>query len=218
MRLGAARPENRMTGAVASLVILLHRIGLRRLSVVHEKPAFRAAFSRRRCLLPADGFYEWDPVAARGGAKAFKQPYFISPEGSAAGMAMAGLYEFWRYPARRDDPDAWVATGAVITTEATDAAGRVHPRMRLTVAPEHWQDWLDPEHQDVADLRALLEQPAAGRLAVRPVSTAVNSVRNNGPGLLDPVELQQSAFADTAVRLAAHHTSSSASAPSLPGP
>ena len=57
--------------------------------------------------------------------------------------------------------------------------------MPLAVAPEHWQEWLDPEQQGVADLRALLEQPAAGRLAVRTVSTAVNSVRNNGPQLLE---------------------------------
>jgi putative SOS response-associated peptidase YedK len=59
--------------------------------------------------------------------------------------------------------------------------------MPLTVAMEHWDDWLDPQHQDVADLRALLEQPAAGHLSVLPVSTAVNSVRNNGPELVTPV-------------------------------
>ena len=154
-----------------------------RMESVHEKPAFRTAFARRRCLLPAEGFYEWDPVPARDGAKAYKQPYFIAPQ-DGAGMSMAGLYEFWRDPARKDDPDAWVTTCTIITTEATDAAGRVHPRMPLTVAAENWQDWLNPEHRDVADLRALLEQPAFASLTVRPVSTAVNSVRNNGPELL----------------------------------
>ena len=170
-----------------------------RVETVHEKPAYRTAFAKRRCLLPADGYYEWDPVPARDGAKAYKQPYFISPEAPGAGMAMAGLYEFWRDPARKDDPDAWVTTCAIITTEATDAAGRVHPRMPLAVAPEHWQDWLDPEQREVADLRALLEQPATGRLAVRPVSTAVNSVRNNGPQLLDaPTRQQGQPAGDTA--------------------
>jgi putative SOS response-associated peptidase YedK len=156
-----------------------------RMETVHEKPAYRRAFAKRRCLLPSDGFYEWDPVPARDGRKAYKQPYFITPEDPAAGMAMAGLFEFWRDPASKDDPDSWVASCSIITTEATDAAGRVHPRMPLTVAPQHWEDWLNPEHQDVADLRALLEQPADGHLTARPVSTAVNSVRNNGPELLD---------------------------------
>ena len=155
-----------------------------RLETVHEKPAFRKAFAARRCLLPADGFFEWDPVPARGGEKAYKQPYFISPEDGSA-MAMAGLYEFWREPAAGDAPGAWVTTCTIITTEATDAAGRVHPRMPLAVAPAHWEDWLNPEHHEVDDLRALLEQPAAGRLTARAVSTAVNSVRNNGPSLLD---------------------------------
>ena len=154
-----------------------------RMETVHEKPAYRTAFAKRRCLLPADGFYEWDPVPARDGAKAYKQPYFITPH-DGTGMAMAGLFEHWRDPTRKDDPDAWVTTCTIITTDATDAAGRVHPRMPLTVAAEHWEDWLNPEHDDVADLRALLEQPAAGHLTVRPVSTAVNSVRNNGPELL----------------------------------
>ena len=157
-----------------------------RMETVHEKPAYRSAFTRRRCLLPADGFFEWDPVPAKDGAKAYKQPYLIKPE-DGAGMSMAGLYELWRDPAQRNDSDAWVATCTIITTEATDAAGRVHPRMPLTVAAEHWQDWLNPAHQDVADLRALLEQPAAGHLAVQPVSTAVNSVRNNSPELIVPV-------------------------------
>ncbi|MHA6757292.1 SOS response-associated peptidase [Streptacidiphilus sp. PAMC 29251] len=160
-----------------------------RIETVHEKPSFRHAFSKRRCLLPADGFFEWDPVPAEEGCKAHKQPYFISPDDPAGGMSMAGLFEFWRDPSRKDDPDAWVTTCAIITTEATDAAGRVHPRMPLTVAPEHWEDWLNPEHQDVVDLRALLEQPAAGNLTARPVSTAVNSVRNDSPELLAEVDL-----------------------------
>jgi putative SOS response-associated peptidase YedK len=154
-----------------------------RMETVHEKPAYRRAFAKRRCLLPADGFYEWDPVPARDGRKVYKQPYFISPE-SGTGMAMAGLYEFWRDAAQREDPDAWLVTCTIITTEATDAAGRVHPRMPLTVAAEHWQEWLDPDHQEIADLRALLEQPAAGHLSARPVSTAVNNVRNNNAELL----------------------------------
>ncbi|WP_030856724.1 SOS response-associated peptidase [Streptomyces sp. NRRL F-2747] len=158
-----------------------------RVETVHEKPAYRRAFTRRRCLLPADGFYEWQPVAATATAKAYKQPYFIAPQ-DAGVMAMAGLYEFWRDPAvtDEDDPAAWLVTTTIITTEATDAAGRIHPRMPLAVAAHDHDAWLDPAHEDVHDLRALLHTPAGGHLDVRAVSTAVNSVRNNGPELLEP--------------------------------
>lgn len=157
-----------------------------RVETVHEKPAYRRAFAKRRCLLPADGFYEWEPVPASGSVKAYKQPYFIRPEDGDV-MAMAGLYEFWRDPAvaADDDPAAWWATCTIITTEATDAAGRVHPRMPLALAPADYEAWLDPSHQDPDALRALLATPAGGRLDVRAVSTAVNSVRNNGPELLE---------------------------------
>lgn len=155
-----------------------------RVETVAEKPAYRRAFAKRRCLLPADGFYEWQTVAATQTAKAHKQPYFISPEDSQV-MALAGLYEFWRDPAVEDDaPGAWWTTCTIITTEATDAAGRVHPRMPLAIAPADWGAWLDPAHEDPGELRALLTAPAAGHLAARAVSTAVNDVRNNGPHLL----------------------------------
>lgn len=166
------------------------RIGARminaRVETVHEKPAFRRAFRERRCLLPADGFYEWQQMHTAGTAKAYRQPWFISPEDGQI-MALAGLYEYWRDPAvaDADDPGAWWATCTIITTEATDAAGRVHPRMPLAVEPGRHDAWLDPAHQDPGLLRALLDPPADGRLDVRPVSTAVNDVRNNGPQLLE---------------------------------
>lgn len=156
-----------------------------RAETVHEKPAYRRAFATRRCLLPADGFYEWEPVPATDGRKAFKQPYFISPD-DASVMAMAGLYAFWRDPGVADahDPAAWLATCTIITTEAVDAAGRVHPRMPLAIAPAHYGAWLDPGRQDPDELRALLGTPAGGHLNARAVSTAVNDVRHNGPELL----------------------------------
>ncbi|WP_336053060.1 SOS response-associated peptidase [Streptomyces sp. CA2R101] len=168
-----------------------------RVETVAEKPAYRRAFAKRRCLLPADGFYEWQAVAATETAKARKQPYFISSEDGQV-MAFAGLYEFWRAPdvsdtanasdaSEADAPGAWWTTCTIITTEATDAAGRVHPRMPLTIAPDDWSAWLDPAHEDPGELRALLTAPAAGRLAARAVSTAVNDVRNNGPHLLDEI-------------------------------
>ncbi|MFI1376742.1 SOS response-associated peptidase [Streptomyces longwoodensis] len=159
-----------------------------RVETVHEKPAFRRAFAKRRCLLPADGFYEWEQAKDPATGRTRKQPYFIHPEDDQV-MALAGLYGYWRDPEvrRDDDPAAWLLTCTVITTEATDAAGRVHPRMPLALTPDHYDAWLDPRHQDADHLRALLGRPADGHLDARPVSTAVNNVRNNGPQLLDPV-------------------------------
>ncbi|MGW3458944.1 SOS response-associated peptidase [Streptomyces olivaceoviridis] len=159
-----------------------------RVETVHEKPAFRRAFLKRRCLLPADGFYEWQPGKDPVTGKVRKQPYFIHPEDGQV-MALAGLYAYWRDPAVTEDDDAaaWLTTCTIITAEATDAVGRVHPRMPLALTEDHYQAWLDPAHQDPDELRALLGQPADGHLEAHPVSTAVNNVRNNGPQLLDPV-------------------------------
>ncbi|SCK06460.1 SOS response-associated peptidase [Streptomyces sp. WMMB 322] len=159
-----------------------------RMETVHEKRAYRRAFAKRRCLLPADGFYEWQSVPATETHKAYKQPYFIHPHDGRV-MALAGLYEVWRDPDRdTDDPQAWWRTCTILTTEATDAAGRVHPRMPLAIDPADQAAWLDPSHEDPDELRALLTSPAGGELDARPVSTAVNNVRNNNPHLLDPAE------------------------------
>lgn len=156
-----------------------------RAETVAEKPAYRRAFTKRRCLLPADGFYEWVSVKASAEAKAYKQPYFITPEDGQV-MALAGLYERWHDRALpEDDPAAWLTTCTIITTDATDAAGRVHPRMPLTIAREDWEAWLDPSHQDTHELRDLLVAPGAGHLDAKAVSLTVNNVRNNGPHLLD---------------------------------
>ncbi|MEV6208421.1 SOS response-associated peptidase [Kitasatospora sp. NPDC051914] len=156
-----------------------------RSETVHEKPAFRKAFAARRCVIPADGYFEWRPVEASGDRKAFKQPYYLS---TGSVMLMAGLYEFWRdRSVPDDDPAAWLTTTTVITTDATDSAGRIHDRMPLAISLEDLAGWLDPGNSDPADLRRLLHTPAEGDLAVRAVSTAVNSVRSNGPELLDAV-------------------------------
>ncbi len=157
-----------------------------RVETVDSKPAFRKAFTSRRCLLPADGYFEWIPVQDPGG-KPRKQPYYLTPS-SGELMAMAGLYEFWRdQNLPKEDPAAWLSTCTIITTDAKDAAGRVHDRMPLTIAPDAWDDWLDPAHQDTDSLRALLAVPAGGELEVREVSSAVNNVRNNGAQLVAPL-------------------------------
>ncbi|MDJ1135571.1 SOS response-associated peptidase [Streptomyces iconiensis] len=177
-----------------------------RAETVHEKPAYRRPFAARRCLLPADGYYEW--VTAQGELKleqegrkkrARKQPYFVTPDDGSV-MAMAGLYEFWRDKTLPDDhPLAWWTTCTVITTEAETAPlanegetgengprslADIHPRMPLMLPPERWDAWLDPTRADQGELRALLEPPPEGLMRAYPVSTDVSNVRNNGAGLL----------------------------------
>jgi putative SOS response-associated peptidase YedK len=157
-----------------------------RAETVSEKPAFRKAFASRRCLLPADGYYEWQPPPA--GTKSRKQPYFICRPDHGV-LAFAGIYELWRDRSMpRDDPAAWLWTAAVITTTAPDELGEIHDRMPMVIAPASWADWLDPDNTDASDVRALLAPAATTGLMSYPVSLAVNSVRNNGPELVKEAE------------------------------
>ncbi len=160
-----------------------------RAETVDAKPSFRRAFARRRCLLPADGFYEWIKVEEDG--KTRKQPYFIHPADGGI-LAFAGLYELWRDKSFPDDhPQAWLWSAVIITTRAEDEVGRIHDRMPMVIEPARWADWLDPGSTDAAHLHTLLAPAAAGRLASYPVSPQVNSVRNNGPALIEPLPPQQ---------------------------
>ncbi|MEO3870303.1 SOS response-associated peptidase [Nonomuraea sp. B12E4] len=154
-----------------------------RIETVAEKPSFRQAFARRRCLLPADGYFEWMPV--EGEKK--KQPYFIHPEDGGV-LAMAGLYEFWKDPSRDDDdPLKWLVTCTVITTQAEDEIGRIHDRMPMMIERDRWAEWLDPKLTDIERASGLLVPADQGRLTAYPVSTDVNNVRNNGPDLIKPL-------------------------------
>ncbi|WP_314218765.1 SOS response-associated peptidase [Streptomyces zaehneri] len=178
-----------------------------RAETVHEKPSYRRAFATRRCVLPADGYYEWvtggqerDLEVEGKKKRPRKQPYFVLPADGTV-FAMAGLYEFWRDRTLPDDhPRAWWVTCSVITTEAETsplavapadgphALADIHPRMPLMLTPDRWDAWLDPARTDVDDLRSLLEPPPAGLMRAYPVSTAVSNVRNNGPELLKELE------------------------------
>jgi putative SOS response-associated peptidase YedK len=157
-----------------------------RAETVASKPAFRRAFARHRCLLPADGFYEWeksgDPKSPR------KQPYYIRREDGGV-LAFAGLYELWRDKDRPDDdPDSWLWTATIITTRAEDEVGRIHDRMPMVIEPARWADWLDPAASGTEALHGLMTPAASVHLTTYPVSTEVNSVRHNGPGLIEPME------------------------------
>ncbi|MDJ0343236.1 SOS response-associated peptidase [Streptomyces sp. H10-C2] len=173
-----------------------------RAETVHEKPSFRRPFAARRCLIPADGYYEWvtakdeRQLEEQGKKKrARKQPYFVTPEQGSV-MAMAGLYEFWRDRTLPDDhPQAWWSTCTVITTEAEssplagfDGEGPasladIHPRMPLVLTPDRWDAWLDPAVTDPDELRGLLAVPPPGLMRAYPVGTEVSKVQNNGPHL-----------------------------------
>jgi putative SOS response-associated peptidase YedK len=134
--------------------------------------AFRAAYAKRRCLLPADGYYEWKPEGTG------KQPYFLTTT-TGDPLAMAGLFEHWKRP-----DGTWLSTCTVLTTSAPDELGEIHDRTPLLVPKELWAVWLDP---DVTDPDAVLVPGTPGVLDAWPVGKDVGNVRNNGPHLVDPV-------------------------------
>ncbi|MDN5892945.1 MAG: SOS response-associated peptidase [Nocardioides sp.] len=163
-----------------------------RMETVAEKPSYRKAFAVRRCLLPADGYFEWYPTSELTAKnKPKKQPFFIHPKDGGV-LAMAGLYEIWKDPTRNeDDPRLFRWTCTVITTDAEDDLGHIHDRMPLMVPRQRWSDWLSPEPSPTDDLLGLLEPAAPGRLEAFPVANLVNNVRNNGPELIDPLPLDE---------------------------
>lgn len=140
------------------------------------KPAYRDSMARRRCILPADGWFEWK---REGGAK---EPFYVTnPDDSS--LAMAGLWTAWRDPNEPDSP--WLITCAVLTTDAFGPLAEIHERMPLVLPRESFEEWLAPDKgsDDVAELLKP-SQEIVSRFELRPVSTAVNSIRNNGPELL----------------------------------
>ncbi|MEH6793329.1 MAG: SOS response-associated peptidase [Rhodococcus sp. (in: high G+C Gram-positive bacteria)] len=151
-----------------------------RSETITEKPSFKKAASRRRCIVPADGYFEWEK---RDGAKV---PYFLH-DGDGV-LAMAGLYELWRDPTRaEDDENRWVWSVTVLTSPAADALGHIHDRSPVVLPPDLRSSWLDPAVTDLGDVRDLLAAIPEPRLEPYEVSTAVNSVKNNSPELLTPV-------------------------------
>lgn len=152
-----------------------------RAETLAEKPAFKPLFRSKRVIVPMDGFYEWKIVP---GQKT-KQPYFIHRRDDEP-LAVAGLWAVWRDKAA--GPDApWLHTCTVITTAANATMAAVHDRMPVLLAPQAWQQWLDPDNHDLEVLAALLVPAPDELLVMHPVSTAVNSVRNKGAELIECV-------------------------------
>ncbi len=169
------------------------KVGLRMVNARAEsvlgKGAFAKAALTRRCIVPADGWYEWQvsPVAIDAKGKPRKQPFFVH-RADGAPVGFAGLYEFWRDRSLADDdPDAWLTTFTIITTDADPGLDRIHDRQPLVLEREQWATWLDPDERDPEVVRRLLEFSSPGRFVAHPVGRAVGAVRNNGAGLVEPV-------------------------------
>jgi len=158
-----------------------------RSETVREKPAFKNAIKRRRGLLPADGYYEWQE---RGGRK---RPFYIHPRDGGP-MAFAGLAETWVGPNGEE-----VDTVAIVTTAAAPEMAVLHHRVPVTIAPEHFERWLDCAAFNVDAVMGLMVPPRAGSLVWHEVSTAVNHVGNDSPQLILPLTEEQAAAERAAV-------------------
>lgn len=144
-----------------------------RSETIETKPAFRSAFKKRRCLVVADGFYEWRQTD--------KQPFAISLTDGP--MLFAGLWETWR------SPEGPVESCTICTTSANEFMAPLHERMPVILAREVIDQWLDPQVNDPAELTPLLTQYPSANMKAWPVGKAVGNVRNQGPALLEPIEM-----------------------------
>jgi putative SOS response-associated peptidase YedK len=145
---------------------------------VDSKPSFRTAFKKRRCLILSDGFYEWQ------GEKGHKQPYFLTiPEEKP--FAFAGIWETWD---NRGQQSEGYRSCAIITTAASDAMRPIHHRMPVILKPEIYGPWLDPDFQDVDELKDIITDRIITELIARPVSKQVNTATNNQPTNIRPLK------------------------------
>jgi len=155
-----------------------------RAETVAVKPAFRAAFAKRRCLIPADGYYEWQTEGKE------KKPFYIYRTDGGI-LAFAGIYELWHDRALPDDHEnAWYWSASIITTDAPDEIGKIHDRTPMVIPRQDWADWLDPANNEKEHLLATMipaTSAGAGGLTSHRVAPIVNSVRNNGPDLIEPL-------------------------------
>jgi putative SOS response-associated peptidase YedK len=165
-----------------------------RAETVAEKNAYKHAFKKRRCIIPADGFYEWKKVP---GQKA-KQPYYIQRTDGEP-LAFAGLWEVWRpnkEEGAADDEGEIVRSCTIITGQPNEKMAEIHDRMPVMLPPSAWAEWLDPENDDLATLGKLLVPAPASLITMHPVSTAVNNARSKGAELADPIEPAEPKDAD----------------------
>ncbi len=158
-----------------------HKLINARMETVASKPAFREAFKARRCLIPADGFYEWKSIRGK------KYPVYITLPAQHP-FAFAGLWESWRD--RRFSNRPPYRTCAIITREASPCIRSIHSRMPLVLRPEGYDTWLDPQVQDSDRLNYILHFCAVTDFIFHPVSMRVNSARHNDPSNIRPVQTE----------------------------
>jgi putative SOS response-associated peptidase YedK len=152
-----------------------------RAETLAAKNAYKHAFAKRRCIIPADGFYEWraEPDQKR------KQPYYIHrPDGEP--LAFAGLWEVWRDPNSRDADELHSCT--IVTGQPNEKVRPIHDRMPVILPSQAWDTWLDPDQHDLDLLGKLLVPASASTIELHPVSTEVNNVRNKGAHLVDRID------------------------------
>jgi putative SOS response-associated peptidase YedK len=142
-----------------------------------RSPAFADALRRKRCLVPVDGFYEWQRIGSR------RQPFTIG-RADARPLVLAGLWSGWRDPAK----DLVVRTFTIVTTRPNEQMAGLHDRMPVVLPEAAWDLWLDPELADTAELQGLFEPTDEVALRIDPVADLVNNVRNDGPELIRPID------------------------------
>ena len=151
-----------------------------RAETLSSRNAYKRALVRHRCIIPADAFYEWQIRELEG--KRQKAPYVIRHRDGSP-LAFAGLWEVWH-----DAEDQPLRTCVIITTEANRLLAPIHDRMPVVLPPDAWDEWLDPENQDVSRLQKLLVPAPAKEFEAYEISTLVNNVRHEGPELIEPIE------------------------------
>lgn len=144
-----------------------------------DKASFRTALRRRRCLVPADAFYEWHRT---GSGKTARSQAYLCRRVDGETMGLAALWETWMGPNGEE-----VDTACIVTTEANALSGVIHPRLPVVLEREDWAAWLRPDDDAAGEAEALLRTPADEVLAFVPVSDAVNKVDNDGPAVQEPV-------------------------------
>jgi putative SOS response-associated peptidase YedK len=150
-----------------------------RAETVSQKPSFRNAFRKRRCLIPADGFYEWK------GEKGNKQPYYVSiPSGEP--FSFAGLWETWTD--KETGEESVYKSCTIITTAASESIREIHHRMPVILDPKFHEKWLNADIQDPKALQVIINDGIIHNMSFYPVSKLVNSVKNNDPNCIKPVD------------------------------
>jgi putative SOS response-associated peptidase YedK len=147
-----------------------------RAETLAKSNAFREAFAQRRCVVPADGFYEWEGTAAA------RRPIWFHREDGGL-IYFAGLYESWQ-----PQPEQWQRTFTIVTTEPNGLIAPIHNRMPVVLPADLVDIWLDPQEEDLEKLQKLLRPAAEDALVARRVSQRANSVKNDDPACIEPVE------------------------------